>query len=93
MALSTKLMTAWRSTSQSTVAYTGPAASTVIDCRFSSASTLRWLATPQLAITFHSLDGKRLYRIAIQPSPRPVFVKEGRATGSDSSQWPAKQSP
>ena len=32
--------------------------------------------TPQLAITFHSIDGKDLCRVAIQPSPRPVFIKE-----------------
>jgi len=34
--------------------------------------------TPQLAITFHALDGKDLCRLAIQPSPRPVFIKEGQ---------------
>ena len=34
--------------------------------------------TPQLGITFHSLDGKDLCRVAIQPSPRPVFIKEGQ---------------
>ena len=33
---------------------------------------------PQLDITFRSLDGKDLCRIAIQPSPRPVFIKEGQ---------------
>jgi predicted HTH transcriptional regulator len=34
--------------------------------------------TPQLAITFHSLDGKDLCRVVIQPSPHPVFIKEGQ---------------
>ena len=34
--------------------------------------------TPQLAITFRSIDGKDLCRVAIQPSPRPVFIKEGQ---------------
>ena len=34
--------------------------------------------TPLPAITFHSLDGKGLCRVAIQPSPRPVFIKEGQ---------------
>ncbi|MBI4517212.1 MAG: ATP-binding protein [Deltaproteobacteria bacterium] len=34
--------------------------------------------TPQLGITFHSLDGKDLCLVAIQPSPRPVFIKEGQ---------------
>lgn len=33
--------------------------------------------TPQLGITFHALDGKDLCRVAIQRSPRPVFIKEG----------------
>jgi predicted HTH transcriptional regulator len=33
--------------------------------------------SPQLGITFHSLDGKDLCRVAIQPSQRPVFIKEG----------------
>ena len=34
--------------------------------------------TPRFGITFHSLDGKDLCRVAIQPSPRPVFIKEGQ---------------
>jgi predicted HTH transcriptional regulator len=34
--------------------------------------------TPQLAITFHSIDGKDLCRVAIHPSPRPAFIKEGQ---------------
>ena len=33
--------------------------------------------TLQLGITFHSIDGKDLCRVAIQPSPRPVFIKDG----------------
>jgi predicted HTH transcriptional regulator len=33
--------------------------------------------TPQLGITFHALDGKDFCRVAIQPSPPPVFIKEG----------------
>ena len=34
--------------------------------------------TLQLGVTFHSIDGKDLCRVAIQPSPRPVFIKEGQ---------------
>ena len=34
--------------------------------------------TPQLGITFHSLDGQDLCRVAVQPSPRPVFIAEGQ---------------
>ena len=34
--------------------------------------------TPQLGITFHSLDGKDLCRVTMQPSPRPVFISEGQ---------------
>lgn len=34
--------------------------------------------TPQLGITFHGLDGKDLCRVAIQPSPRPVFIRKGQ---------------
>jgi predicted HTH transcriptional regulator len=34
--------------------------------------------TLQLGITFHSLDGNDLARVAVQPSPRPVFIKEGQ---------------
>ena len=33
---------------------------------------------PQLGITSHALDGKDLCRVAIQPSSRPVFIKEGQ---------------
>ena len=33
--------------------------------------------TPQLNITFHTLDGKDLCRITVQSSPRPVFIEEG----------------
>jgi predicted HTH transcriptional regulator len=36
------------------------------------------LRVRNFAITFHSLDGKDLCRIAMQPSPRPVFIKEGQ---------------
>ena len=33
--------------------------------------------TLQLAITFHQADGKDLCRVAVSPSPHPVFIKEG----------------
>jgi hypothetical protein len=33
--------------------------------------------SPQLAITFHAVDGKDLCRVGVQPSPRPVFIKDG----------------
>ena len=33
--------------------------------------------TPQLRDHFHSLDGKDLCCVAIQPSSLPVFIKDG----------------
>lgn len=30
-----------------------------------------------IAIPFHSLDGNDLCRVAIEPIPRPVFIKDG----------------
>jgi len=32
---------------------------------------------PCLKVNFHRLNGKEICRVAIQPSPRPVFIKEG----------------
>lgn len=33
--------------------------------------------TPAIRTTFHDIDGKEVCRVAISPSPRPVFLKEG----------------
>ena len=36
-------------------------------------------ASPTLKITFHSIDGKDICKLALKPSPRPIFVKEGNS--------------
>jgi len=36
-------------------------------------------ASPLIRITFHEIDGKDVCQLALKPSPRPIFVKEGIA--------------
>jgi hypothetical protein len=34
--------------------------------------------SPCIRITFHQAEGKDLCRVAVSPSPRPVYVKDGQ---------------
>jgi hypothetical protein len=36
-------------------------------------------ASPLIRITFHDIDGKDVCQVALKPSPRPIFVKDGNA--------------
>ena len=36
-------------------------------------------ASPLIRITFHTIDGKDVCQLALKPSPKPLFVKEGNS--------------